>query len=695
MLACALTIHAFVAARPAFRQVSYQLAEGEPWYNATFPLIVEGAPAGDFAVEFTLDLPRIHPSLFTFAPDDCIDVLIVNGQTVKNDAIPFCDFRRGRTFNLRRYLFPGSNTVVLQMRNQGWPGGLDVTVPLYDPITIILSGFLCITAVWAFGGLRRIPYARTRSLPRLLSAEDRRKCVNFATRAMMFIAGLALFRGMSDLLDRWIYELHQPYTADMGIYLAVGRGILNGLTPYVDLFENKPPGIFLLSALSLRLFNGSQLLHLLEAAILMGFPYVFLLWHFHGSSLAKERNAGVSTVFMLGNTALFSIGLALYTFLRSGEAQVESYGAFAGILFLAVVSLGRGTFQTAWLWISSILLLAAVGMKEPFVLTILAGFLVIFGWDFPVLRERFLKPLILAGILGCIALFTLGFLWPYIGVYLAEMFGHHIPQGGSVFSRAFTPQKLWLDVKDFSPWFGVNLLFMMMFPLGRQWRESADLAAFLWKIILLLAAVFLTSFAVGMGGAYYNHHFIFAAPFYAAIFFRFALDVRRSRAPRMLFWSGVNLFLISLAMFHHTTMNYERLLANFEREPLPAKHAARVVDDILDACEVDRYLFLGGNGPQPYSFTRHSPFGPMFFQYYYSLSPDRAFFRQKFLESLEQAQLIVSREYLLNTLQDEAVRYIDGQFTETPWRCAKRAMVGFERTSASGAYTFWFRTNGK
>ena len=38
------------------------------------------------------------------------------------------------------------------------------------------------------------------------------------------------------------------------------------------------------------------------------------------------------------------------------------------------------------------------------------------------------------------------------------------------------------------------------------------------------------------------------------------------------------------------------------------------IDKILDACKLDRYMFIGQNGLQPYAFTKHSPVGPLFLQ---------------------------------------------------------------------------------
>lgn len=50
-----------------------------------------------------------------------------------------------------------------------------------------------------------------------------------------------------------INEINHNYTPDSPMYCAVARGILNGISPYSGLYENKPIGVFLLYALSFLL----------------------------------------------------------------------------------------------------------------------------------------------------------------------------------------------------------------------------------------------------------------------------------------------------------------------------------------------------------------------------------------------------------------------------------------------------------
>src|SRR5687768_6854726 len=45
---------------------------------------------------------------------------------------------------------------------------------------------------------------------------------------------------------------------DQGIYATVGRGVVEGLMPYRDLWDFKPPGIFLVYAVAELLFGASM-----------------------------------------------------------------------------------------------------------------------------------------------------------------------------------------------------------------------------------------------------------------------------------------------------------------------------------------------------------------------------------------------------------------------------------------------------
>ena len=60
------------------------------------------------------------------------------------------------------------------------------------------------------------------------------------------------------------FELNHAYNWDSPLYWAVGRGMINGLKPYAEMYENKPLGIFLVSALSFLLTDDTVICNIVS-----------------------------------------------------------------------------------------------------------------------------------------------------------------------------------------------------------------------------------------------------------------------------------------------------------------------------------------------------------------------------------------------------------------------------------------------
>ena len=76
---------------------------------------------------------------------------------------------------------------------------------------------------------------------------------------LLAVIFFACVKSVIMLVLRGIYFLGGAHTSDTQLFWTIGRAILNGFTPYIHIYENKPPGIFLLSAASLRLFDDGTL----------------------------------------------------------------------------------------------------------------------------------------------------------------------------------------------------------------------------------------------------------------------------------------------------------------------------------------------------------------------------------------------------------------------------------------------------
>lgn len=68
----------------------------------------------------------------------------------------------------------------------------------------------------------------------------------------------------------YTHPVYQQIGTDNGIFLCMGRGIIDGLTPYVDITENKGPLFFLMIALAQLCAEGTLGVYILEILVLVG-----------------------------------------------------------------------------------------------------------------------------------------------------------------------------------------------------------------------------------------------------------------------------------------------------------------------------------------------------------------------------------------------------------------------------------------
>lgn len=189
-------------------------------------------------------------------------------------------------------------------------------------------------------------------------------------------------------LSRAWYVAHvYAYVNDGPYYWAMGRGMLNGLTLYRDLFDNKPPGIDVLAALSLLFFGNGLLGGLLGSLLILLMPITIVVW----MQRRLPKNAPLdfkATILALMGFA--TILFTLYQAERGGAWQTEFFGAFFGTLFVALIVDHPPRRMIA----SGLALGIACGFKEPFLLTALACALLIDPHPRSLLRTFLIPPLL-------------------------------------------------------------------------------------------------------------------------------------------------------------------------------------------------------------------------------------------------------------------------------------------------------------
>jgi hypothetical protein len=480
----------------------------------------------------------------------------------------------------------------------------------------------------------------------------RRNVVKKANREITIACILAfpfVIYAFTQLCLRINYELTGVYTWDTTIYWAVGRGILNGIAPWSGLFETKPPGIFLLSAISFGIFDSSIFTNYFQIFVLLLTVAVPIVAYFLQSSYRS--------VSKLAFAMLAGLLLALYSAERSGEVQVESFGAaFACIAAFAMATPNFERRKILWTSLTAIGILGACGFKEPFLFPIF-GISLIFCKDIKDWFYRFILPLAIAILFGIIILLICGWFGDFLQ-YFNHMSSTHISRYGSPFRRAMNLSHLYNDLNAFS--YGLAIALFALLSLPFVFAKSNE-NALLIKIIFLGIAFFLAAYSVGLGGEYYNHHHIFALPFYMALILLLLKN-----------WNGENfaickLGLVSFVFFAIATLNLPNLnldkrsenLSNWAKEPM---QAAAYLDLKMDELGIDRYTFLGGNGPEIYGWTKHSPNGPYFFQYDYMFR-EILDFKDSLISSIKRADVVVVA-HMWNEIAPQANQILDEHFTK-------------------------------
>lgn len=479
--------------------------------------------------------------------------------------------------------------------------------------------------------------------------------------------------------SRFTYELQTPFTADTPMYYAIGKGMTHGLLPYQDLFETKPPMIFFTAAFSYWLTGDFYLCNLLSFFLLTIstlLPLGSMVWTY---VKRKEKNIFLLITSLI--TALF-VGLLLgaYDQIRSGEVQVELFGAaFISLYFLFIFHIDSEKIKwySPQIIASSVVLMIGIMYKEPFLLVALFGALLLCKTKKDYLY-KLLLPFAFGGVLGILLLACTGTLVPYVTIYLPHMMGTHISIYGSPWERMWNIWRIMQDMSNFSPSLLVLVMICFALAIGYFIKGHSSSKNITWYILYeigkyakIACAIFFTSFAVGLGGQYYNHHYIFAFPLYILFAFM-AFDViyewmRKSKEEHNLFQKKAAYAMQFLLLF--SSLSGVFFLPSFSyNQPLldrskTIKEDAKYVDQILDILGEDRYQFFGFNGAIFYAYTEHDPQGPVFFQDPYNFRTEDSPFVIKFKEQLEKTNVYIYYTNYCGVIAQYVRDYISQKFT--------------------------------
>jgi hypothetical protein len=543
------------------------------------------------------------------------------------------------------------------------------------------------------------------------------------------VCALAALKGAWDLSRVLLIEARGAIDTDASLYFIVGRGIVNGLVPYRDLFESKPPGMFLLSVLSLALTGGELLALSLQIFVFVAIPALLAIfaWNECRAKPVFERAA-----LSLGAMAI-GTAISLYVEERAGGIQSEAFASFYALVFL-LIALNGNDARFSWkrAGLLAIPLLLAIGTKEPFLISLGASALLITGFSRKFV-ESFVVPLCVAGVVGVFAMLALGWLGPYLSVYLPSLKGHvNSSPFDPVEIRGFTPGRLWGNMTQFytAPLFGwlIGLLWLL-FPVLKSrksatlidtgitlvqsflayialmyaffflvtwniWRQGYELAqplapfslgtymlmvagalamlAVQWKRGRLLQsleailAIYLAAATVGVS-IYAKNHYVFAVPAYLALVLVFLRYASREEARAYLVLPLLAVAVAGSLVYVPSASYLDELTDRIQYSSSSNAETAATADALLTACNEERYGLV--RAFSRLAFMKHSPLGPLihppFFEY---LGKDNPLFAETYERLDTQANIV----FMQGTTDDvTTVDILRKSFTEVAPACAK------------------------
>jgi hypothetical protein len=478
------------------------------------------------------------------------------------------------------------------------------------------------------------------------------KISNRISTVILFLLFCFIFQHFCRML---LYELSGVFNSwDTPIFWTVGRGIVNGIPPYTGLFDIKPPGIFILSAISFYFFDSPIFTHIVQAIVLIIIAIVPLLAYIIHS---KDKS-----IFGLAFSIFLGLLLSLYSSERSGQVEVESFGAAFGAIAILFMLSSFEKYKIFKILGTSLCLLISCGFKEPFLFPILGASLFlcknIKDW-----LLKFAIPLAIALCLGVIILLSLGWFGGFLQ-YLSFMTSTHVSAiGSSPLERSVIFWKLFDNLNLYSLSFGY--LFIGIFCALLWINRTKPL-----QILLLIISLFLASLSVAIGGEYACHHFIFAIPFYAAILIKYnANSINKTNA--LLFP------LLAFSILNLPDIDWEKRSRNFNQKKTnaPSVSITEYLDNVIEQTGTLRFVNLCKNTYNDvficYSseLGRHSPQGPYFLMdhRFFNRIPDYA---DSVLNYVKNGQIAIYSplNYMPVDFQLELKNILEEYYTPIPWK---------------------------
>ncbi len=386
-----------------------------------------------------------------------------------------------------------------------------------------------------------------------------------------------------------LYPLNE--WVDANIYFSIGKGMIHGRVPYLDLYDQKGPTAFLLYGLA-SLVSGSSFfgVYLLET---IAFSF-FLYASYRIVSLYTERWAlaalPVISAFVLGSLSfshggsfeelmmpLFAWSLydSLRYFKNDHPAPVTLNMIALNALFAGVMLFGKFTllaFYVAWMGVIAVSQLAARHYKRAVTASLL-----------------FLAVMFAAGIPWVVYFGLNGGLKDFFHYYFYQnMFGYSWTDDSSALSVIF------VIVKSVGAFFYRNLQIALPIVFGFVWY-----VILLWKKTKIVEKInvvllfLLLACAIYMGGQGYRYYGLVLTPFMALGFAPLIQYLGRVSVLAKKAWLRRAMFgALSVAMLGFGLLiSDNRYMLSIPREETPQARFAAIMDERKTEDEITLFCY--------------------------------------------------------------------------------------------------------
>lgn len=407
-----------------------------------------------------------------------------------------------------------------------------------------------------------------------------------------------------------------PFERDEGVYATIAEGMLKGQVPYRDLFDNKPPVVFVWYALSFLVFGEQVAAPRIIAAVLLSFTTLSLF-------------AEVRMLFPRGVAYLAAILFALSTGLPyvALHANTEAYMLFPLVTSLLAFTMGIRTGRGRWFLLSGVLGALAMLTKQVAVwnLLALAGMALWWSWRKNGARWRSALPAAYLTAGAAAALAAVSLPWAYSGA-LGDFLYANVAYNYKYVGMISNAQRLFLLKRMvlFFLFFGAVAAPLVIGSLAGLLTIMRLRKPFGWYLFVVWGLACIAG--VATGGRFYPHYFLELLPVLAILTAIVVYDRFRTRrlrpVPKLLlvasaFFVSISLTTSGLLYFQprHTEQAfsedvYYQKQWEEESRQLGAYIAARTSPD-------DR-IFNYGRESQIYFYADRLPAAPYFYDWAYT-----------------------------------------------------------------------------